>query len=160
MQIDLEGCTNGDGMRQCHAQKKRRIQDDSTSSTPIRRSDCWKPPGVTAVRFRTSSTGSTRPAAIRSHACWQTDCNAWFSGSGQSHRENRPTQPGRSGGVLRDMTGQKLLSYRRDKDSNADALAGASTRANIAMKRDIHIGAENDSTDPREHLESRHRHGR
>src|SRR5262249_14914317 len=46
------------------------------------------------------------------------------------------------------------------KDSNADALAGASTRANIAMKRDIHIGAENDSTDPREHLESRHRHGR
>jgi hypothetical protein len=46
------------------------------------------------------------------------------------------------------------------KDSNADALAGASTRANIAMKRDIHRGAENDSTYPREHLESRHPHGR
>jgi hypothetical protein len=56
----------------------------------------------------------------------------------------------------------KLLRYRRRhcKDSNADALAGASTRANIAMKRNIHIGAENDSTYPREHLESRHRHGR
>src|SRR5262249_54213287 len=33
------------------------------------------------------------------HTCSRTGCTAWPSGSGQSHRENRPTHAWRSDGV-------------------------------------------------------------
>ena len=42
---------------------------DHASSTRTRRRNYWKPLGVTAGRFRTSSTGSTRQPRTQSRAC-------------------------------------------------------------------------------------------
>src|SRR5262252_762150 len=144
MQSDPRGVHQWRRKRQCHAQKKRRIQDDITRSTPPRRSDCWKPPGVTAMRFRTSSTASTRPERTQSRICSRTGCTAWPSGSGRSDRENRPTYAWRSDGVRATSPVKAArLQAATLKDSNADALPLLLSPANIDREcRDIRTGAE------------------
>src|SRR5215467_15556842 len=155
MQSDPRGVHQWRRKRQCHAQKKRRIQDDIMRSTPPRRSDCWKPPGFTAMRFRTSSTGSTRPERTRSRTCSRTGYTAWPSGSGQPHRENRPTHAGRSDGVRATSPFKAArLQAAILKDSNADALPPPLSRANILREcRDIRTGAEMPPRIP-EHIRS------
>src|SRR5262249_52175442 len=103
-----------------------------------------EPPGFTAMRFRTSSTGSTRPERTQSRICSRTGCTAWPSGSGQPHRENRPTHAWQGGGV-RATSPVKAARLQAAilKGSNADGLPPSLSRANIGREcHDIRTGAE------------------